>query len=86
VPADPKQRRAQEILRWLGEWGGKRVGRPAFAVDPRKKMSEYGLDSIGAVEFAGDLADFLNRPLPPTIAYEFQNIQQLLDFLLQDEE
>ena len=46
-------------------------------LDIRDPFSRFGLDSQRAVVLSGELQDWLGRPLPATIAYDFPSIEAM---------
>ncbi|MBV8317834.1 MAG: AMP-binding protein, partial [Planctomycetaceae bacterium] len=47
------------------------------AIDVRRPFAGFGLGSLQAVGLAGDLQDWLGRPLSPTLAYEYPTVESL---------
>ncbi|MEM7181271.1 MAG: SDR family NAD(P)-dependent oxidoreductase [Spirochaetota bacterium] len=45
---------------------------------------QLGLNSAKAASLSGELSEIIERKLPPTIFYEYPNIESLLQFLMQD--
>ncbi|NEP43358.1 MAG: aminotransferase class I/II-fold pyridoxal phosphate-dependent enzyme, partial [Okeania sp. SIO2H7] len=52
-------------------------------IDIHKDFSDYGLNSIEAVNLSGELENFLNRRLPPTLLWDYPNISALANYLLE---
>jgi myxalamid-type polyketide synthase MxaB len=48
-------------------------------------FDRYGLDSLAAVTLSGDLEQYLNRSLSPTLVYEHATIEELAAFLASDQ-
>lgn len=51
------------------------------ALDPARPLAFYGLDSLTAAGLAGDLEDWLGRPLPPDLLREHGSIASVVDHL-----
>ena len=43
----------------------------------QEPFTNFGLNSIDAVSLSGDLEDYLNRPLPATLLWDFPTIETL---------
>jgi acyl carrier protein len=56
----------------------------AASIDPRQPFTYYGLGSVQAVSLTGDLEDFLNRKLAPTLAWDYPTIELLANFLANE--
>ena len=50
-------------------------------IDVRQNFEEYGLESAEAINLSGDLEDYLGRRLPPTLLWDYQNIEALTQYL-----
>ena len=50
-------------------------------IDVRQDFEEYGLESAEAINLSGDLEDYLNLRLPPTLLWDYQNIEALAQYL-----
>jgi len=46
-------------------------------VDVQEPFANFGLNSIDAVSLSGDLEDYLKRPLPATLLWDFPTIEIL---------
>ncbi len=68
---------AAEVADWLRGWIGARLGVPATQIDPQKPFSDFGIDSISAVELSVALGDWLKTELPTTLTWDFPNIKAL---------
>jgi len=77
--AAPSTRR--EIESWLVERLRVRLRLGNERLDPRVPMSSYGLDSATAVGLAGELEEWLDRPLAPTLLYDHPTISALAGHL-----
>jgi acyl transferase domain-containing protein/acyl carrier protein len=55
---------------------------PARPLDPEAPLSEFGLDSLLAVELRNTLSAALSQPLPATLLFEYPTLDALTDFLL----
>ena len=53
-------------------------------IDIRSPFSSFGLSSKDAVILSGDLEDWLDKRLSPTIVYEYPTIESLADYLSKD--
>jgi acyl transferase domain-containing protein len=51
-------------------------------VDASIPLSEYGMDSLMALQFRNDLAVAMAIELPPTLLYNYPTLDQLADYLL----
>ena len=69
--------RAPEIELWLRTWIGARLVLPAMQIDPQKPFSDFGIDSLTAVELSVALGDWLKIDLPTTLTWDFPNIRAL---------
>jgi acyl transferase domain-containing protein/acyl-CoA synthetase (AMP-forming)/AMP-acid ligase II/acyl carrier protein len=49
-------------------------------------FAHYGMDSAQAVALSADLEDWLNRELPPTLAYDYPTIAELASYLAGEQE
>jgi acyl transferase domain-containing protein len=58
---------------------------PAGELDPREPLARYGLDSLTAVQTAGELEQWLGRPLSPVLVYDHPTIDALARFLASDQ-
>jgi len=56
------------------------------SIDPRQPFTYYGLGSVQAVSLTGELADFLNRKLSPTLAWDYPTIELLANYLANDDQ
>ncbi|MBN1451246.1 MAG: amino acid adenylation domain-containing protein [Anaerolineales bacterium] len=56
------------------------------SIDPRQPFTYYGLGSVQAVSLTGELEDFLNRKLSPTLAWDFPTIALLAEHLAHDDQ
>jgi 8-amino-7-oxononanoate synthase len=53
-------------------------------IDVQKNFSDYGLDSVEAVNLSGELESFLGSRLSPTLLWDYQNIEDLAQYLVGD--
>ncbi len=76
---------AATVEQWLAAWLAPRIGVDPGAIDPQRPLAEYGLDSVAAVELTADLEANLERPLSPTLAYEYPTLGAIATHLSQPE-
>jgi phthiocerol/phenolphthiocerol synthesis type-I polyketide synthase C len=69
------------VVDWLSTWLARKLKIAREDIGLETPFSEYGLDSLGAIEIAGELAQWLGRDLPETLLYEHTTITQLADHL-----
>jgi acyl-CoA synthetase (AMP-forming)/AMP-acid ligase II/alkylation response protein AidB-like acyl-CoA dehydrogenase/acyl carrier protein len=83
----PPRRGAAEIRDWIGSWLAHEtaIATDAIgatdAIDADRPFSAFGLDSVGALRLAADLAGWLGQPVPRTAAWDFPSPQSLAHHL-----
>lgn len=70
-----------KIQSWLITQVAERAQIQPAQVDIHKPFAAYGLDSAAAVIMSGDLSEWLERSLSPTVAYEHPTIEKLAHHL-----
>ena len=72
------------ISSWLVFKLAERLEIEAHEIDITKDLSDYGLNSVEAVNLSGDLETFLGRRLPPTLLWDYPTIEALAEYLAQE--
>ncbi|MFN8439523.1 MAG: amino acid adenylation domain-containing protein [Caldilineaceae bacterium] len=74
---------AQNIQDWLCHWLAQKSGFSYETIDPRKPFTEFGLDSLAAVELSQALEEWLGSSLSldATIAWDYPTPQDLATFV-----
>jgi acyl carrier protein len=75
---------AEEIQLWLVSRVAELTAVDADEVDIAEPFARFGLDSIAAAGLSGDLEDWLNRRLPPTLIWDYPTIELLAQHLAGD--
>lgn len=70
-----------ELREWLVERLARLCAIDADRIDVDRPFREYGLTSRNAVALSGQLAQFLGRPVAPTIIWEHPTVRRLTDHL-----
>jgi acyl carrier protein len=73
----------QDISNWLVDWIGKEAELPAGEIDLDRSLLDYSLSSITATILVGDIEEWLEITLPPTLAWDYPTIGALVDFLAE---
>ncbi|HYW21928.1 MAG TPA: beta-ketoacyl synthase N-terminal-like domain-containing protein, partial [Nodularia sp. (in: cyanobacteria)] len=76
-----KLRAAEEIEKWLVAKIAERLGSSTEEIDIQQPLVEYGLSSLAAVGISGELQEWLERPLSPTLLYDYSTIENLALYL-----
>lgn len=76
-PAAAAGRSGGEVRAWLIVRVAERLRMAAGEIDTREPLTRYGLDSASAVDLAGEVEEWLERPLPSTLFYDFPTIEAL---------
>jgi acyl carrier protein len=66
-----------EIEQWLAAQLSSYLGVPIEEIDSDAPFERYGLDSRVALELTGDLAEWLECSVPPTVFWEYPTIARL---------
>ncbi|MEM9482533.1 MAG: beta-ketoacyl synthase N-terminal-like domain-containing protein [Cyanobacteria bacterium P01_F01_bin.116] len=69
------------ISNWLVERIAHRLKVDPAAISVQEPFSSYGLDSATAVSLSGELEEWLDRRLSPTLVYNYPSIVQLSEYL-----
>ncbi len=65
------------IKAWLCDWLAQELGFDREKIDPRQSFLSYGMDSVQAMTMVGDLEANLEVRLPPTLAWDYPDIDAL---------
>ncbi len=68
---------AMRVQDWLIARISARLGLDPLALDPCVRFTFYGLDSIVAAEIAAEIEEWLGRPVPVTVFYEYPTVELL---------
>ncbi|MGK7902713.1 MAG: acyl carrier protein [Hormoscilla sp.] len=66
-----------EIKAWLVSYVAEMLEIEPSEVDISLEFNDYGLDSSAAVGITGDLEEWLERELDPTLLYDYPTIESL---------
>ncbi len=66
-----------EICDWLSAELSQRLGMDSQEIDIRRPFSEYGVESTEAVSLALAMETWLNRPVSPTLVWDYPTIELL---------
>lgn len=77
VEGAQKSASSEEIQNWLITHLAKLMRVNPEEVHVQEPFTNFGLNSIDAVSLSGDLEDYLNRPLPATLLWDFPTIETL---------
>ncbi len=83
--ARPKSDNRKRLEEWIAGQLSEALGVPANEIDVRQPFISFGLDSAQAVGLSGDLEDFLDRPLSPTLIWDYPTIESLARHLSEEE-
>lgn len=72
-----------EIKAWIVDYIADLLEVEPQKIDPTIPFDRYGLDSSAAVGLAGDLEDWLDEELDPTMLYDYPTIASLTDHLVE---
>ncbi|MGL5510399.1 MAG: aminotransferase class I/II-fold pyridoxal phosphate-dependent enzyme [Microcoleaceae cyanobacterium] len=85
LPAMPSS--MQEIESWLAiKLAEKLELGSADVIDRQMDFVEYGLSSMEAVNLSGELESYIGRRLPPTLLWDYPNIESLAIYLWEEVE
>ena len=73
--------KAEAIQGWLIDRLAEILELEPNQIDVRQNFEEYGLESAEAINLSGDLEDYLGCRLPPTLLWDYQNIEDLSQYL-----
>ena len=73
--------RAEAIQGWLIDKLAEVLEIEPNQIDVAQDFEEYGLESAEAINLSGDLEDYLSCRLPPTLLWDYQNIESLAQYL-----
>ncbi|MFN3647974.1 MAG: SDR family NAD(P)-dependent oxidoreductase [Armatimonadota bacterium] len=65
------------VEQWLCSQLSLRCGLSPEEIDPSRRFTSYGIDSLGAADLVRELANFVGAPLPETVVWEFPTIEAL---------
>jgi amino acid adenylation domain-containing protein len=74
---------ASAIESWLVNRVAEALGVSPTDIDVREALASYGLDSVRAVSLSGDLEEWLDRRLSPTLVYDYPTIEALARHLAE---
>lgn len=77
APQQPATVGAGAIRSFLVERIARRLHLEPAALDSRQPLASFGLDSLSAVQLAGELEEWLQRPLSPVLIYDYPSIDAL---------
>jgi 8-amino-7-oxononanoate synthase len=75
---------AESIQGWLIDKLAEVLEIEPNQIDVGQDFEEYGLESAEAINLSGDLEDYLGCRLPPTLLWDYQNIESLANYLASD--
>ncbi|WP_312588782.1 polyketide synthase Pks13 [Corynebacterium dentalis] len=78
----PRPTTVQQMREWLRNWVAETTGLPADQITDDRAMEEFGLSSRDVVVLSGDLERLMGVSLDATVAYEFNTINALSDFVI----
>ncbi|MEM8672983.1 MAG: aminotransferase class I/II-fold pyridoxal phosphate-dependent enzyme [Cyanobacteria bacterium P01_G01_bin.67] len=73
--------KAEAIQGWLIDKFAEVLEIEPNQIDVSQDFEEYGLESAEAINLSGDLEDYLGCRLPPTLLWDYQNIEALAQYL-----
>lgn len=73
--------KAEAIQGWLIDKLAEILEIEPNQIDIGQDFEEYGLESAEAINLSGDLEDYLDCRLAPTLLWEYQNIETLVQYL-----
>lgn len=79
-------KKTREIQDWLISEIAELSKMNPVTIDIHKQFVNYGLSSRDVVSLSGDLEEFLDRRLSPTLIYEYPNILTLSEHLTENKE
>ncbi len=75
---------AAEIQAWMSSYLAQLLALEPDEVNATIPFDRYGLDSSVAVGLTGDLEDWLDRKLDPTLLYDYPTIEALAQHLAEE--
>ncbi|TWU56509.1 putative fatty-acid--CoA ligase fadD21 [Rubripirellula tenax] len=88
MPANATAKDFQVVLseteNWMTQWLIARAGVDPADIDTAKPFSEYGLDSMTAVEMSGEIEDWSGVELTPMVAWNHPTVSGLSDFIAHE--
>jgi acyl carrier protein len=73
-----------KISGWLIEWISKELEMPAQEIDTGHSLLQYSMSSVTATILVGDLEDWLDLRLSPTLVWDYPSIDAMTDFLVAE--
>jgi 8-amino-7-oxononanoate synthase len=55
-----------------------------YEIDVAKDFADYGLDSVEAINISGELENYLDCRLSPTLLWDYQSIEALAEYLAEN--
>lgn len=70
-----------EIEAWLIDNLALQIGIASSELDPTKPLTDYGIDSLMALLLAGDLEEWLDLQISPTVAWDYKTVRDLATYI-----
>jgi phthiocerol/phenolphthiocerol synthesis type-I polyketide synthase C len=82
-PPHDQEQPFKSIQYWLVTRLAELLDANASAINVLEPFASYGLESVDVVGLSGELEEWLKRELPPTLLYDYPNIQSLAHYLAE---
>jgi acyl carrier protein len=80
VENSPSSRQAIES--WITQWIARELALPVEQIEASKSLLNYSLSSVTAMMLVGDLEEWLEITLPPTLVWDYPSIEAIVDYLI----
>lgn len=74
----------KEISNWLVYQLTEKLNIQKDVINLDKPFADYGLDSIAAVNIAGEMEDWLGVEVEVTLLWDYPNIEALSNYLVEE--
>lgn len=82
IQAIPPSQTKQDIQNWLVVWIANELQMPQGDINLGHSLLQYSMSSVTATILVGDLEDWLDLRLPPTLVWDYPTIEAIADYLV----
>lgn len=84
VNVDNNKATAKDIRDWMVNYLSQLLKIPPQEIKIKVPFDRYGLDSSAVVVMSGDLEEWLQIDLDPTLVYDYPTIESLAQYLAEE--